>query len=79
MLRATRSHRELRLLFPAELTDQRHELRGAAVFDLDAGPDTHHSRQPLIARFADRDDQLAGPRELFEQRLRALRAPRRRR
>src|SRR4051794_13021435 len=57
------------LLFPAEFSDQRYELRRTAVFDLNARPDAHHSRQPLIARLADRDDELPGPRQLFEQRL----------
>src|SRR4051794_24769067 len=41
------------LLFPAEFADQRHELRGAAVFDLDTRPDAHHARKALIARLAD--------------------------
>ena len=60
------------LLLPAELSDQRNELRRAAVFDLYARPDAHHAREPLVAFGTDGDDQLAGPRELFEQQLRQM-------
>src|SRR3954454_14898386 len=65
------------LLLPAELADQRHELRRAAVFDMDARPDTRYSRQPLVALGADRDDQLARSREVFEKGLRDFRRCRR--
>src|SRR3954463_12694051 len=58
-----------RSFFPAELSDQRDELRGTAVFDLHPRAHTHAPRQPLVALGTDGDDQLAGARELLHQRL----------
>src|SRR6185369_16074151 len=56
-------------LLPAELADERDELRGAAVLDLNARSDARHARQALIADRADRQDHTSGARHLLHQRL----------
>src|SRR5437763_889215 len=57
------------LLLPAELSDERHELRAAPIFDAPLSAGARHARESLRAAGADRDYEFPRSLQLLKKRF----------